>query len=245
MVWGKQPVCAADVASVLQWWNDAGVDCLVDETPHDWLRAKSETVTASGNGAPAIVAEASESLPDHLELFRAYLAESDTLPFAAPGAQRVCPAGDPASGVMLLTDMPAAEDCSAGVLLSGEAGRLFDRMLGAIGRSRETIYLAAFSCLRSPSGSFNEGSATQCATLARHHIGLAAPKALLLLGDNCSKALLGMPMMQARGRWHQLSTHSGDIAAMASFAPSYLLDQPSAKKHAWADLQMLMDKLEQ
>lgn len=245
MVWGKQPVSAADVASALQWWSDAGVDCLVDETPRDWLRPKSDPIAASSNGPPAMVAEARESLPDQLELFRAYLAESDTLPFAALGAQRVCPAGDPASGVMLLTDMPAAEDCSTGVLLSGEPGRLFDRMLAAIGRSRETIYLAAFSCLRSPSGSFNEGSATQCATLARHHIGLAAPKALLLLGDNCSKALLGMPMMQARGRWHQLSTHAGDIAAMASFAPSYLLDQPGAKKHAWADLQMLMDKLDQ
>ncbi|MDB5699580.1 MAG: uracil-DNA glycosylase [Alphaproteobacteria bacterium] len=244
-MWGKEPASAADVANVLQWWSDAGVDCLVDEPPHDWLRTKPKPSAATDMAARNVIAEPGASLPDQLDLFRAFLAGSDTLPFASPGVQRVCPSGDPASGLMLLTDMPAAEDCGSGVLLSGEAGGLFDRMLAAIGRSRETVYLAAFSCLRSPSGAFNEDGATRCATLARHHIGLAAPKALLLLGDTCSKALLGMPMMQARGRWHQLSTHAGDIAVMASFAPSYLLDQPTAKRHAWADLQMLMDKLDQ
>lgn len=238
----NQPISPAEAASMLQWWSDAGVDCLIDESPRDWLRPETERTAPVGAAVAAPEAKA-EALPDQLDLFRAFLAEDAALPFHAPAAPRVCPAGDPASDLMMMTDMPTTEDCGAGVLLSGTSGALFDKMLAAIGRDRTSIYLAALSCLRSPSGSFTQESATRCATLARHHIGLAAPEAVLLLGDTCSKALLGMATIQARGRWHKISTHAGDIPAMVSFHPSYLLDQPSAKRHAWADLQMLMDKI--
>jgi DNA polymerase len=144
----------------------------------------------------------------------------------------------------MLTDMPTSEDCEAGASISGEAGRLFDRMLAAIGRDRTSVYLASLSCLRPPSGVFTAETAAACAEIARHHISLALPKALLLLGDASTKALLGLSVMQARGRWHVVSTPAGDVATLASFHPSYLLDQPAAKRHAWADLQMLMERFE-
>lgn len=231
---------AAAAASALQWWKDAGVDVIVDETPHDWLRPQSK---ASLPADLTTEAEAVSELPNQLDLFQAYLAGSDALAFASPSAPRVCPSGDPASGLMIMTDMPTSEDCSANTLLSGEAGQLFDRMLAAIGRDRSTIYLAALSCLRSPDGRFNSEAAKSCATLARHHLGLAEPKAVLLLGDAVSKALLGLPMVQARGRWHEIATHAGPIKALVSLPPSYLLTMPSAKVHAWADLQMLAEEM--
>lgn len=238
---GNDPFTPAAAASALQWWADAGVDILVDETPRDWLRPKSKAALAPA--APA--AAPADALPGQLELFRSYLNEHPGLPFATPSARRVCPAGDPSAGLMIMTDMPAGEDCESGSLLSGETGRLFDRMLAAIGRDRQSIYLASLSCLRSPDGRFTSETATQCVTLARHHIGLAAPRALLLFGDACSKALLGMGMAQARGRWHEVATHAGPVKALATLPPSYLLAQPAAKAHAWADLQMLMDGLSQ
>ncbi len=235
---GNDPYSHAAAASALQWWADAGVDVIIDEAPRDWLRPKTKAPAA-----PATVVEPTDVLPDQLDLFHGYLRDSAALPFASPNARRVCPAGDPAAGLMILTDMPAAEDCTTGTLLSGEVGRLFDRMLAAIGRDRASIYLASLSCLRSPDGRFTSAAATQCVTLARHHIGLAQPCVLLLFGDACSKALLGLGMAQARGRWHEVATHSGPVRALASLPPSYLLSQPSAKAHAWADLQLLMDGL--
>lgn len=144
---------------------------------------------------------------------------------------------------MLIVDMPGLDDAAAAKLIGGEAGRLFDCMLAAIGRDRESIYLASLSCLRSPAGSFDADSAKQCAVLARHHIGLAAPLAVLLLGDAPAKALLGGSVIQTRGRWHEISTPKGQVRALATFPPSLLLDQPKAKRHAWADLQMLIEGL--
>lgn len=227
-------------ASALQWWAEAGVDTLVDEVPRDWLRPKSRAPAPAGI-PPAD--DMPDALPGQLDLFQAYLASSDRLSFASPSAPRICPAGDPASGLMILADMPTSDDCAEGVLLSGEAGRLFDRMLAAIGRDRQSVYLAALSCLRSPDGRLTAAPAQRCAALARHHIGLAAPKAVLLLGDACSRALLGLGMAEARGRWHEISTHAGPFKALVTIPPNYLLGQPGAKAHAWADLQMLMEEV--
>jgi uracil-DNA glycosylase len=227
-------------ASVLQWWSIAGVDTLVDEQPRDWLRPQAKAPIPAEITVPSAPAD---ELPPQLDLFQAYLRDSATLPFASPSAPRICPSGDPAGDLMIMTDMPSDADCAAGTLLSGEAGNLFDRMVAAIGRDRSSIYLASLSCLRSPGGQFTSEATLQCTTLARHHVGLVRPKALLLFGDACSKALLGLPMAQARGRWHEVQVYGGQVRALVTLSPTYLLDQPSAKRLAWADLQMLMEGL--
>lgn len=227
----------AAATSALQWWMDSGVDVLVDEQPRNWLKAKVKPAEQPLAEPPP------GGLPDQLSFFEDWLKGSADLPYAAPAAPRICPSGDPTSGLMILTAMPEAEDCDSGTLLSGARGRLFDRMLAAIGRDRQSIYLAALSCLRSPDGRFTDAAATRCADLARHHIGLAAPRALLLFGDAPAKALLGQPMAQARGRWHEVATHAGPVKTVVTLPPDYLLSQPSAKAYAWADLLMLREGL--
>jgi DNA polymerase len=138
------------------------------------------------------------SLPDQLPLFHEWLRTSATLPYASSAAPRVCPTGDPAAGLMVLAGMPSTDDCASGTLLSGDVGRLFDRMLAAIGRSRETIYLAGLSCVRPASGRFDAAGAAHCGEIARHHVGLVAPKAVLLIGDAAVRPLLGLSATQAR-----------------------------------------------
>ena len=231
---------AAAAASGLIWWLDAGVDAVVAEEPRDWLRAPPPAAAPAPAGS---VAPEQSELPAQLDLFQAWLSSSNALPYDSPSAPRVCPAGDPSAGLMVMIDMPSAEDCAAGTLLSGEVGRLFDRMLAAIGRDRGSIYFAALSCLRSADGRLGGEPEKQCALLARHHIGLAAPKALLLFGDGASKALLGLPVARARGRWHEVATHAGPVRTIATMSPRLLLTQPAQKAHAWADLQLLMEGL--
>ena len=234
---GDHPYSPAAALSALQWWADAGVDVIVDEAPRDWLRPQARPTAPVNPQPPA------DAPPDQLELFQAWLRDHAALPFASPAAPRIYPSGDPAAGLLILTDMPAGEDCASGTLLSGEAGRLFDRMMAAIGRDRASLYLASLSCLRSPDGRLTGEAANRCATLARHHVGLAGPRALLIFGDAVSKALLGLSMAQARGRWHEIATHKGAIPTLVTIPPSYLLNQPSAKALAWADLQMLAEGL--
>ena len=52
-------------------------------------------------------------------------------------------------------------------------------------------------------------------------------------------------LAQARGRWHDLATHAGPVKALVSIPPSYLVNHPKAKAHAWADLQKLVEEVKQ
>ena len=223
-------------ASALSWWQEAGVDTIVGEEPRNWLAPAQKVIAAVAEPAPASAAP-----PQTLAEFQAWLNEGLDLPFASPTAPRVGPAGDPQCGLMILVDMPSVEDVAAGRLLSGPAGQLFDRMLTAIERSRETIYLAPLSPVRSPSGAIDARSAPLLAGIARRHVALVRPKALLLFGDACAKALLGTAVAGARGRWHDLDTPAGPIRTVATIRPEKLLQQPALKPLAWADLQMLME----
>jgi DNA polymerase len=219
-------------ASALDWWREAGVDMVVGEEPRDWLKPTAKAAAAPAPPVPAV-------LPDTLEAFHDWLATTADLPFAAPSVRRARPVGDPASGLMVLVDMPSPE----GGLLAGKAGDLFDRMLIAIGRSRETIYLASLSPIRTPTGTIDDKHAARLGEIARHHIGLVAPRTLLLFGDICGKALVGAPVAGARGKWHEIVTRNGPIKTLVTIKPEKLDAMPGMKKLAWADLQLLMEEL--
>jgi uracil-DNA glycosylase family 4 len=219
-------------ASTMQWWQEAGVDTIVGEEPRDWLGAKGPASAAPSAPAP-------EALPADLDAFRDWLLASEDFP---PGP-RLAPSGDPASGLMMLIDMPAAEDGPGGTLLSGELGAMFDRMLARIGRDRQSVYLASILPAREPTGRLPAKDVARLAALARHHVGLVAPRALLLFGDECSKALLGMPMASARKSVHALDTPAGPVRTVVTMSLQFLLGQPKRRNDAMEDLNLLKGEL--
>jgi DNA polymerase len=225
-------------ASALSWWEEAGVDTIVGETPRDWLSPETKAPAAAPAAAPA----PADALPADLDAFQAWFTDPIALPLDAPSAPRLGPAGNPC-GLMVLVDMPGPDDIAAGHLLSGAPGTLFDRMLAAIGLAREAIYLAPLSPLRTPAGNLDADACAALGRIARHHVGLVAPRALLLFGDICSKALTGTAVAGARGRWHMIETQAGPIKTLVTIRPEKLDQQPKLKPLAWADLQMLMEEL--
>lgn len=235
--------------SALTWWEEAGVDTIVGEEPRDWLAGPRKPVATPPETAPE---PAAPTFPDDLAAFQTWLATTDALPFAGPGARRLPPAGSASSGLMAVTDVPSAEDAAAGALFSGEQGALVDNMLrkfseqllGGAALDRETIYLAPFSPIRPAAGRIDAAGVRFLAEAMRHHIGLVAPKAVLLFGDSCSRALLGKPMTEARGAWREVETPTGSIPAIVTIRPQELLSQPKLRTHAWADLQLLAERLQ-
>lgn len=214
-----------EALSALDWWREAGVDTLVDEEPRDWLRpALKPEITAPGKAA-------ADTMPATLAAFHAWWRETDSLP-GAPAA-RLMPAGEPSSGLMLLTDMPDAADA----LFPAELGRLFDRMMGAIGRDRASIYLAAMSGVRIAARGLDDEALVRT---AKHHVALAAPRLLLLLGEAPSRAILGLGFAEARGRIHEFNHEGATVRAIATFHPRFLFQRPALKAAAWADLRMLI-----
>ncbi|MGH6613152.1 uracil-DNA glycosylase [Sphingomonas sp.] len=229
-------------ASAIDWWREAGVDATIDEAPRNWLaRVEPAPVEAISEVAAPFV------LPDTLDAFNTWRSGSDA-PEAGWPEQMIPAQGAASSNLMVLVDLPEREDAAAATLMSGPVGRLFDRMLAAIGRDRASIYLAAVCTARPGSGRISPEIEERLNELVRHHVALAAPKRVLLLGNAPSRALLGADAARARGGLRTLNLKVGtvetEIEAVASFHPRFLLEKPAFKAEAWKDLQMLIGGLD-
>lgn len=230
----------AEAASALLWWRDAGVDMLVDEAPRDWTAREAPPAATASAGQPVALAEPEPEapLPATLEAFIDWRF-GGTAPEASWGEPIVAPTGNPAAPLMVITDLPEFEGEAPG-LLGGPAGRLFDRMLAAIGLDRESVYFAPLCAARPITGQVPREAEARLGELMRHHITLAAPRKLLLLGQTVSRSVIGAEAGLRRGRLESVNQENGQSLVVATFHPRFLLTKPAAKADAWKDLQLLL-----
>lgn len=223
-------------ASVLRWWLESGVDVAIQEEPRNWLAPAPPPAPASP-AAQAQAPAAREPLPETLDLFRDWLANSPDVPLASPGARRVLPAGQESPELMLIADMPSREEEAAGAPIAGDAWRLMEKMLAAIGIEPGQAYSASIACFHAP-GVRDRAQLDACAEIARHQLRLVKPKRLLLLGNEPARALLGKPGASARGHVHKVE----GVRTVATIHPRYLLNHPYEKALAWRDLLLLTEE---
>lgn len=228
---------AGALESLLEWWRLAGVDVLVDDTPRDWLRAVPPAETP--RAAPAAAVPAAPALPESISALDELLSAPDFLPML--GHARLAGSGDPASGIMILTDMPDPGDFDAGQLFAGPAGRLLDAMLAAIGLTRGHVHLAPVLPGRSADGNIDPAIHAEAVRLAAHRVTLAGPRVVLLFGDATTRAMCGTNLAEIRNGNPALNHVSGQVSAIASFHPRFLLQHPARKADAWKDLRRLVE----
>ena len=221
----------AEAESLINWWQEAGVDGAVGESPRGWLRSSPPPATAP-------VANVTQPNAQTLADLREWLASSVQLPLASASARRILPHGPDNAAIMLLSDSPALEDLASGQPIGGEAWELAGKMLAAIGIPSDQAYSASLSCIHAPGARLNDKDRAECAEIAVRHVALAKPQRLLLLGDGPCKALLGEPLARARGRVHRIE----GVRTVATFHPRWLLQRPSDKGLAWRDLLLLMSE---
>ncbi|MFS0738658.1 uracil-DNA glycosylase family protein [Sphingomonas sp. 1P06PA] len=225
----------AEALSVLGWWQEAGVDTLVEDAPRDWLARAPSAAPASAEAPAAPVPAA---LPKTREALIAWLADAANLP--ALGPRRIAPAGDPASALMILADMPDPDDRET--LFEGRAGQLFDAILAAISMDRSSIYLAALCPARPAGGRLAAEIAAPLAEAARAHVAAVAPKALLLFGREAGAAF-GLSAAPGRRNLQSVNHSRGTTAAIVTHHPRMMIGQPARKADAWADISALIGEM--
>jgi len=138
-------------------------------------------------------------------------------------------------------EAPGAIEDARGRPFVGPSGDLLDKMILAMGLSREGVYVLNIVMCRPPG---NRRPApdeiTHCREWFTGQMRAVQPKIIVALGstagnvllENKKEALVGV----MRKDWHEWQ----GIPVRVTYHPSYLLRAPQEKNEAWGDLQEVM-----
>ena len=184
-----------------------------------------------------------------LDDIRTALAAFDACPLKRTATTTVIGDGNPKAAIMLVGEAPGAEEDRQGLPFVGPAGKLLDRMLGAIGLDRTKVYITNVLPWRPPGNRTpTADEIATCLPFAERQIALVAPRLLIAVGGISAKALLnsGEGITRLRGRWVEYRPHGAlaPVPTIAIFHPAYLLRQSLAKREAWRDLLEIQARIE-
>jgi DNA polymerase len=153
--------------------------------------------------------------------------------------QAVLGVGDRQADWLFVGEGPGAEEDERGEPFVGQAGKLLDNMLAAIGLRRgEDVYIANAVKCRPPANRTPEAEEiAACRPYLQRQIALLRPKLIVALGRPAAQALLQseVKIAAARGRLHDLD----GLPVIVTYHPAYLLRNLPDKAKAWEDLCLM------
>jgi DNA polymerase len=157
--------------------------------------------------------------------------------------QTVFARGDGSSGLCFVGEGPGADEDAQGFPFVGKAGQLLDKMIGAMGLSRDEVYVCNIVKCRPPNNRKPEPEEmAACMPYLGEQLGNLKPQVIVALGATAVQGLFGTSegITRLRGRW---KLYQGEVPVMPTFHPAFLLRDPSKKKEVWEDLQAVLRQM--
>lgn len=160
--------------------------------------------------------------------------------------------GNPDARLMFIGEGPGMNEDLQGKPFVGRAGDLLNKMIVAMGLSRQEVFIANVVKCRPPNNrppAADEVAA--CTGYLRRQIAIIMPTVIVTLGGPATKLVLDTKrgITTIRGTWHQCVGLDlpAPIPVMPTFHPAYLLRAYTTdnRKKVWSDLQQAMRKLEE
>jgi DNA polymerase len=144
--------------------------------------------------------------------------------------------GDVDADWLFVGEAPGAEEDAQGEPFVGQAGKLLDSMLAALGLARgSNVYIANVLKCRPPNNRTPTSVETAaCRPYLDRQIGLIQPRIIVALGKSAANTLLetDATIGSLRGRVHAY----GGVPLVVTYHPAYLLRTLHDKAKAWEDL---------
>lgn len=169
-----------------------------------------------------------------------------------PQGKIVFGTGNPAADIFFCGEAPGPDEELSGEPFLGQAGQLLDKIISAMGLSREAVYIANILNWRpqheKPYGNRppTDDEMRFCLPYLKAQIDIVRPKVIVALGNTAVSGLLGPDpkrrMGSARGTWAAF----GGTPLMITFHPSYLLRNGTlkTKRMLWEDMLKVMEQCE-
>ena len=147
--------------------------------------------------------------------------------------------------VLIVGEAPGANEDAQGVPFVGRAGKLLDRMLFAIGCSRETnVYITNICKFRPPNNRDpNPDEVAADWPVLERQIELMNPKLVVAVGRVAAQTLLDSKasLGKLRGSLHRYPRRELDV--LVTYHPAFLLRSPGQKAKAWDDLKQIARRI--
>lgn len=154
--------------------------------------------------------------------------------------------GDGQAGAELcfIGEAPGADEDAQGKPFVGAAGQLLNKIIAAMGFTREEVYICNIIKCRPPGNRVPlPDEAANCREYLERQLELVQPKFIVALGGTAATNLLQVnkPMGQLRGKFHDYK----GIPVVCTYHPAYLLPHraPDKKKEVWEDMKMLLARM--
>jgi DNA polymerase len=255
-----------EAAALLGWQAEMGADEIIAEAPVNRMAPQPVAPAAvrpaqqpaplsvpmpSPRPAPAVAGSANQchSLDDIV----AALSVFDACPLKKTATKLCFADGNPKARVMLVGEAPGREEDIEGKPFVGRSGQLLDRMLAAIGLSRQSedressVFITNVIFWRPPGNRTpTEAETTMCLPFLLRTIELQRPDFIVCLGATPAQRLTGRSegILKTRGKWTSATVSGRTIPLLPTLHPAYLLRQPAQKRLAWRDLLALRQMLD-
>jgi len=194
----------------------------------------------AGLSAPAAATSSPVSGLDWPEL-RAAVAGCRACGLCESRRQTVFGVGHQRAHCMVVGEAPGEQEDLLGEPFVGAAGKLLDRMLAALGLTRDAaapehqVFIAnTLKCRPPRNRNPTAEELAACQPFLERQVALVQPRVILAMGRFAVQSLLGSdePIGKLRGRLHRWH----GVPLVVTYHPAYLLRQPADKARAWDDL---------
>tara|TARA_B100002052_G_scaffold283608_1_gene294697 strand:+ start:3428 stop:4096 length:669 start_codon:yes stop_codon:yes gene_type:complete len=176
-----------------------------------------------------------------LDSFKASIENCEKCDLSLTRNKFVFGTGDSNADLLLIGEGPGEEEDSKGEPFVGKAGKLLDKILKAIGYSRDhNVFIANIVKCRPPENRNPLASEVEkCTPYLINQINLIKPKLIVALGKVAGQTLLkeNMLIKEMRNKIHQFN----NIPLIVTYHPAALLRDPSLKIDVWEDFQYIRD----
>lgn len=152
--------------------------------------------------------------------------------------------GNREARLLFVGEGPGADEDAQGIPFVGRAGQLLNKIITAMGMTREEVYICNVVKCRPPENRTPlPDEVAACSPYLFEQIELVAPKIIVTLGSPAAKTLLKITqgIMSIRGKWH---TFRG-IPVMPTYHPAYLLRAYTEenRRAVWEDMKKVVERL--
>jgi DNA polymerase len=177
-----------------------------------------------------------------LEDIAARVAACTRCPLCETRTRTVPGQGHPRPEVAFVGEGPGADEDRQGLAFVGRAGQLLTKIIGAMGLTRDEVWIGNIVKCRPPGNRVPlPDEMAACLPYLREQLALLQPKIIVCLGATAVKGLLNTTtgITKLRGTW---MTFEG-IDVMPTYHPAFLLRNPSGKREVWDDMKEVLGRL--